>query len=265
MYKSVLFIIKLASLAAVTTITPVLADGNFKFKQVNGVVELFTSQGCSSCPPADAYIGKLKTKFSDKLVLTYAVSIWDYLGWKDKFANQKNTLRQRSYNHYIGLNSVYTPQFVVDGMVSAMGKIGVDKHNIVKKLSRSHLKLKNVKVPMSIVEDNMKLKIKIADAPKDLLKFQKSGQPLDATLWLVKYKTLAKVDIKSGENSGRAVGYNNVVGDFMPLGMWEGKPQEFTISFRDLKGMVGNLKTNKFAFLLQLDGVGAIVSAIKVN
>lgn len=238
------------------------AENKYEFSRVNGVVELFTSQGCSSCPPADAYMGALKKDDNSNLVLTYGVTIWDYLGWKDKFGTKKNTNRQKQYSHYMGLRSVYTPQSVIGGNVDAVGS---DRYKIPKSLKASHLKNTAYKVEMSVTEANMKLMINIGDAPKNIQKLQKNPKaPIDATLWLVKYKDVAKVDIKAGENGGKKIAYHNVVGDYMPLGMWDGKAQNFTISYRDLKGVVGDVATDKFAFLLQLDGVGPIVAAVKV-
>ena len=235
------------------------AAGKYNFKRVDGVVELFTSQGCSSCPPADAYMGDVKRGSKNHLALTYAVTIWDYLGWKDKFATAKNTDRQRKYSHYLRLGNVYTPQSVVNGATDAVGS---DRAKIGKNLKKSHLKNDNIYVPMKIEQDDMKLKIMLPTASSELLASRKN---FDATLWVVKYKNVAKVSIAAGENAGRDIEYHNVVGDFISLGMWEGKAQTFTIAHRDLQGMVGNLKTNKFAFLLQIDGVGPIISALKVN
>ena len=84
------------------------------------VVELFTSQGCSSCPPADAYLGKLADRH-DILPLAFHVNYWDYIGWKDPFASNIVTERQYSYGHALGLNMVYTPQMVIGGTHDAVG------------------------------------------------------------------------------------------------------------------------------------------------
>ena len=253
----------LTTILSLTTITSAVAEGDFKFKQVDGVLELFTSQGCSSCPPADALMGVLKKKHPNKLMLTYGVTIWDRLGWKDRFATVKNDNRQRSYSRYMGLRSIYTPQSVVDGRSDVVGS---HKSKISTYLKKSHLKQNKYHVPMTIVEDDMKLKIKVGAAPSALIDLKKDKHKmLDATLWLVKYRDVAQVNIEVGENAGRKINYYNVVGDFTPLGMWEGKPREFTVAFRDLKGTVGKLETNRFAFLLQLDGVGTIISALKTN
>lgn len=249
----------LLAAAAMAYMPSAFAAGKYNFQKVDGVVELFTSQGCSSCPPADAYMGDIRRGNKNKLALTYAVTIWDYLGWKDKFATVKNTNRQRSYSRYMRLGNVYTPQSVVNGATDA---IGSDRSKVGKHLKKSHLTNKNVYVPMKIAQDGKKVTISLPTASSELLASRKN---FDATLWLVKYKDVAKVSIAAGENAGRAIEYHNVVGDFTSLGMWEGKPQSFTIAHRDLSGMVGNLKTNKFALLLQIDGVGPIISAVKIN
>src|SRR5579859_3682195 len=84
------------------------------------VVELFTSQGCSSCPPADALLGELARR-GDVIALAYHVDYWDNLGWKDPFASRASTERQRSYSHALRLSGIYTPQMVIDGAVDAVG------------------------------------------------------------------------------------------------------------------------------------------------
>src|SRR5277367_5521376 len=84
------------------------------------VVELFTSQGCNSCPPADAYLGEL-AKRPDVLALSLHVDYWDYIGWRDPFAQHAFTLRQRDYSHALSERYVYTPQMVINGQLQGVG------------------------------------------------------------------------------------------------------------------------------------------------
>ena len=84
------------------------------------VVELFTSQGCSSCPPADALLGRL-AKRTDVIALSLPITYWDMLGWKDTLASEANTRRQKAYAAVMGHGAVYTPQIIVDGVLDVVG------------------------------------------------------------------------------------------------------------------------------------------------
>ncbi|MBT3306373.1 MAG: DUF1223 domain-containing protein, partial [Alphaproteobacteria bacterium] len=97
------------------------------------LVELFTSQGCSSCPPADAFLGEL-SKRSDVLALSVHVDYWDYIGWKDPFASPKNTERQRRYSKFLGMRYIYTPQLVIQG---ADHEVGSDRTKILAKIAKA--------------------------------------------------------------------------------------------------------------------------------
>ncbi len=245
-----------------TTISVPLAGEKYYFKPVTGVVELFSSQACGACLSAFNVMEQLGNEHSDKLMLTYGVTIWNSFGWVDRFATVKNTERQKNYNNYLGLKSVYTPQSIVGGQMDIAGS---SKQGINEYLKKSYLKQAKLRVPMSVNQDEMKLKIKVGDAPKGLKEFRNNNTPIDATLWLVKYKSSAQMDILTGENIGRIINYHNLVADFTPLGIWEGDAREFTVAIRDLDATVGQYKTDKFAFILQLDGVGAIISAVKIQ
>ena len=102
------------------------------------VVELFTSQGCSSCPPADALLGKL-SKRHDVLPLAFHVDYWDYIGWKDPYASKDATERQYGYGHALGLNMVYTPQMVIDG---SQDVVGSDESAVLRAITASTIRKK---------------------------------------------------------------------------------------------------------------------------
>jgi hypothetical protein len=156
------------------------------------VVELFTSQGCSSCPPADANLAELARR-PDVIALTLPVDYWDYLGWKDTLAHASFSARQRGYAHARGDRQVFTPQAVINGRISV---IGSDRVQIEQALRESALPLR-----VSLAENGAQASIMIeGEATRD---------PADLyVLPVVKART---VEIGRGENRGRTITYANVV------------------------------------------------------
>jgi hypothetical protein len=172
------------------------------------VVELFTSQGCSSCPPADTYIGEL-TQRSDVLALTFHVDYWDDLGWRDRFGLPDAVQRQRAYAKVLRLSSVYTPQVVVDGQDNFVG-------NDVKSISRALTRNRSgVPVALSVRDGEVLIDL---DA-------QQEGAPSDVLL--VAYLRTAVSPIGRGENAGRTLKEFNIVRDFHSLGRWAGQKQQY--------------------------------------
>jgi hypothetical protein len=149
------------------------------------VVELFTSQGCSSCPPANEFVGKL-SEDPEKLVLTYGVTYWDYLGWKDTFGNPKFTKRQRAYGQAFGAGNVYTPQIVLNGSAHSPRYTKRDVETMA---------LKESPVPVKLMEKEGKL---VLDTRADAV--------------VVTFKPgTQSVPVKAGENHGRTLKISNVV------------------------------------------------------
>jgi hypothetical protein len=168
------------------------------------VVELFTSQGCSSCPPADALLTSL-AESPDVVALAYHVDYWDYVGWKDTLGHASYSDRQRAYAQSWGSSRIYTPQMVVNGAKAVVGSRRHDVHQAVDQAS----------LPLSVdlVRDGGMLKITIpADTSLD-----------DATVWLVTYLGRTEVEIDRGDNAGKSIAYTQVVTGRQVLGMWEGK------------------------------------------
>lgn len=176
------------------------------------VVEMFTSQGCSSCPPADKLMETLAQR-KDLVALSFSVDIWDYLGWKDTLASPKFTYRQRTYATARGDGNVYTPQAVVNGMVHV---IGSDKAAIEHALKQTRRPVADDGISLSAKADGAVLKISAGTAA--------SPDLANGTLWLVTVRPKVDVNIKSGENSGRTLTYFNVVREMTPVGMWSGAP-----------------------------------------
>lgn len=215
--------------------------------QARSVVELFTSQGCSSCPPADRVIYEL-AKENDVLALAWHVDYWDYLGWKDTFASSENTRRQQAYAVSLGKSSVYTPQAIVNGRIDVVGSRGIAVRETMATMRDKDL---GPTVPISASVSSGMLKISV-DATEEAA---------DTTLWMVYYTDHAKVEVLRGENAGRELGYANVVRDIEMIGMV--KDRMLQTEFR-LKGL-GQRGYDSCALILQKtkdDGSpGAIVGA----
>jgi hypothetical protein len=175
------------------------------------VVELYTSQGCSSCPAADALLAKLAER-KDIVAISLSVDYWDYLGWKDTLANVKFTERQKAYAKVLGNGMVYTPQVVVNGAIEVNG---ANEDKIVAAIQKAAVsrKLSDVPVRLSFVGGKLIVEVGAASA----------GSPeKEATVWLAVMTPKVEVPIARGENRGKTVTYTNVVRELIPLGTWNG-------------------------------------------
>lgn len=178
------------------------------------VVELFTSQGCSSCLKADDLMGEVADR-PGILVLTYAVDYWDYLGWRDTFAKENHSARQRAYMKRMGGREVYTPQIVVNG-TSETAAIHADK---VDPLIRRAGRTKGLPSPQ--IRQRSETRVTIGSG-----RYPKGG----AEVWLVRYDPADQsVEIKRGENRGKTMVYHNVVRDLVRLGSWTGKARSYSL------------------------------------
>ncbi|MEO5335790.1 MAG: DUF1223 domain-containing protein [Magnetospirillum sp. WYHS-4] len=173
------------------------------------VVELFTSQGCSSCPPADAYLSELAGR-PEVLALSFHVDYWDYLGWKDPYATPDNTHRQRNYAKLFNLPYVYTPQMVVAGAVQTAG---TDRTTVDEALLRR--REREARSPAVELRRQGPEEV-IARLPA----LTGSGAGWD--LWLVAYDDEHLTQVRRGENQGRTIRNRNVVRGVDFLGSWEG-------------------------------------------
>lgn len=173
------------------------------------VVELFTSQGCSSCPPADALLTRLQQADPDLLPLDLHVTYWDRLGWKDPFSFAAVTARQREYSAGFGQNSVYTPQLVVDGRYQAVGS---DAEAVRQAIARARAAA--AAVPLSLVQDAGGLRVRAGAG---------AGR---GTLLLVGFDRTHTTPVRNGENDGRTLTETNVVRALVPAGAWSGQAVE---------------------------------------
>ncbi len=177
------------------------------------LVELFTSQGCSSCPAADQLAGDL-IKRDDLMLVSFNVDYWDYLGWKDTLARPEFTKRQRGYAKARGDGDVYTPQIVVNGEMHAVGSRKSQVETEISECSPSA-----AQVPLSIAIDSDAV---IVDAQAD-------HTLNEATLWLMSVAPKITVAIGRGENEGNSITYYNVVRSLTPMGMYHGSSGRFAM------------------------------------
>ena len=187
------------------------------------VIELFTSQGCSSCPPADKLLGELA---ADPSLVTISVPIdyWDYLGWKDTLADHRNTARQKAYAHARGDGQVYTPQVVVNGRLHALGS---DRSAIEKAIAKSHEDPATLSLPVKVTYANGGLAVALPE---------RSDTRVPAEIWIAGLASAITVVIKRGENKGKAITYHNVARRWVKLDTWNGKANTWTVPVRDLEG-----------------------------
>jgi hypothetical protein len=170
------------------------------------VVELFTSEGCSSCPPADALLAELATR-PDVLALSFDVDYWDRLGWKDPFSSPQATERQQRYARLLGIESVYTPQIVVDGRWEAVGS---DREAVAQLLDKA--RQQRAEVPITLAVDQGQARIGLGAGSGDV----------SATLWLIGFDRRRVDAVGSGENEGRTLTHIDVVRGFGAVGRFTG-------------------------------------------
>jgi hypothetical protein len=200
------------------------------------VIELFTSQGCSSCPAADKLFASYASR-DDVLALSYNVDIWDGLGWKDTLASHEYTERQRNYSVARGDGSVYTPQAIVNGRKHVVGS---DSRAIDGALTNG---MRELTVPVSLAQSGDTITVKVAEGAP--------GTP-HATLWLVMYDRTVTVPVGSGENAGRTITYNDVVRKLRPIAMWKGEEMSIDLG----KSEIEQAKVGRCAVLLQTEREG---------
>jgi hypothetical protein len=183
------------------------------------LVELFTSEGCSSCPPADALLGRLgrtqPVRGADIIVLEEHVDYWDRLGWKDPFSSEAATARQNEYGEAFGGGQVYTPQMVVDGHSEFVGSSENDALRAIRTSSQTS-----------------KPKVQLSWGKEDMLAIHINAQnnaarDKEAEVFLVLSENRLHSDVKRGENAGRALAHDGVTRQFLPLEKIKSADSEF--------------------------------------
>ena len=188
------------------------------------VVELFTSQGCSTCPPADRLLGQLSEN-PDILTLTFPIDYWDYLGWKDSNARPEYSHRQRAYARARGDNAVFTPQMIVNGRVAVIGSREDEVRAAMRGLDEAGSK-PSLTVSARIEGDRL-----VVDLPEAA-----KGGDNRATLWVASYLKPQTVHVGAGENRDQTIVYHNVVDRWQVAALWEGKPAKVELPLSEIVG-----------------------------
>jgi hypothetical protein len=234
-----------AAVATLVVSTGVAANDG-ELRKPLPVVELFTSQGCSSCPAADALFATYAQR-EDVVALSLSVDYWDYLGWKDTLASGKFTARQRAYAARRGDGEVYTPQVVVNGSVRAVGSdrqaIGRAVEIAAKRCDES-----TVKIGLDVTASAMQIALSQTAPP---------AQPVEATVWVAVVRPEVAVTITKGENRGKKVTYHNVVRELIPVGLWDGDEEKLTLDRAAIMTSPGD----RSAVLVQQGKGGPIIAA----
>ena len=212
------------------------------------VVELFTSQGCSSCVPADAYFGEL-AKRPDVIALGFHVDYWNYIGWADPFAKPWASKRQREYQESLKTRFVYTPQVVVDGAAEVVGS---DDEKCDALIDAAKTKAEPRPTLALHWRDDGALAVDVGAGESP------AGQP--ATLWLVGYDSEHTTPVLRGENGGHTLTDYHPVRSYSQLGKWAGWSAEFIVPAAQVK----TLGNGGIAVLLQEHGIGPILAAAQI-
>lgn len=207
------------------------------------VVELFTSEGCSSCPPADALLGELAQR-PDIVPLAFHVDYWDYIGWKDPYASPANTRRQHDYVAALRLHMPYTPQMVVDGHIDVVGSERGDVEAAIGKAAAQP------KLKISIEKEGAGYRVAIpAAAPP--------GAP--ATVWLALFDRERETRIARGENGGRTLKEYNIVRAWRQIATWDGQALSLPLT------MPAGTQQDGCAIIVQSGPVGPVLGAALVK
>jgi len=189
------------------------------------LVELFSSQGCSACPPADRFMAELAAR-DDVIALAMHVDYWDYIGWKDSFASPEFTERQRAYARVNGRSMVYTPEMIINGADDVMGTHPKDVAALIERHQAAPSP-----VELTVKRRNGTLSVRAVAEP------QAEGR---CTVRLVRYRPEATVDIRKGENAGRTLTYTNVATGIEEVTQWDmHRPLDIEVPFDgELPGVV---------------------------
>ncbi|MDE1936067.1 thioredoxin family protein [Bradyrhizobium sp.] len=203
--------------AIVAVVRPVAAT------EPRAVVELFTSQGCSSCPPADKIIGEL-AKDPSVIALSMPIDYWDYLGWKDTLADARFSARQKAYSRMRGDRDVYTPQAIINGEVHVVGS---DRAGIERAIGATRKSDGVMSVPVSMKLSGGHIMVSVADAGK-------TSAATHGEVWIYSISKAVPISIARGENHGRELTYYNVVRNVLKVGDWNGTAGSWTVPLENI-------------------------------
>jgi hypothetical protein len=198
-----------------------LAPGAATARRTPVVVELFTAQGCVSCNKANEVIARLVAR-PDVITLTWPVDYWDYLGWKDTFAEPEFTDRQRAYEAPLGLRDVYTPQVVIAGEGQASGDDAAAVDDLVARARRG-----SSQSPDIVFQTHARVAVGLGRRPH-----------APAEVWLIRYEASpGEVEVKAGDNRGARLTETDVVRQAVKLGRWKGRPEVYKVPAADQEGL----------------------------
>ncbi len=251
------------------------------------VVELYTSQGCNSCPPADLLLGRLAQR-PGVIALSLPITYWDMLGWKDSLASDANTRRQKAYAAAMGHGGVYTPQIIVDGVADVVGsRAGAVEAAIAERraelaqadLARAQARTARVEadaeraadaahavpaampmmlavpapvdpvVPVALSETPQETHIEIGGVPGER----------NATVWMFHFRSAVSVNIPNGENAGHTITYHNVANDPRAVGVYRGKALSLVLP------KAGGVPSDGVAVIVQQGGYGHVLGAAMIS
>jgi hypothetical protein len=198
-----------------------IATSGLAVAEPKALIELFTSQGCSSCPPADKLLGELAADPS-LIAISDPIDYWDYLGWKDTLAMPGHSARQRAYAHVRGDREVYTPQVVVNGSADVLGS---DRTAIERAVAQTDQKAAVMSLPVLLSLGGNVLNINV----------QARGGGHPGEVWLCPLAHTVTVAIGRGENHGHTITYHNVVRGWIKLDDWNGLDANWTTPISDIK------------------------------
>jgi hypothetical protein len=186
------------------------------------VVELFTSQGCSSCPPADKIIGQLSNDPSI-IALSMPIDYWDYLGWKDTLADARFSARQRAYSKMRGDREVYTPQVVVNGSAHVLGSDLAGIETAIDKTAKGNSVMS---VPVTMALSGKQINVSVAASKQPAVSH--------GEVWICSISKSVPISIGRGENRGQEITYHNVVRNLLKVGDWNGSPESWTVPLENI-------------------------------
>jgi hypothetical protein len=186
------------------------------------VVELFTSQGCSSCPPADKIIGEL-ARDPSVIALSMPIDYWDYLGWKDTLADARFSARQKAYSRVRGDRDVYTPQVVVNGSIHLIGSDREGIEGAIDDTTKTG-SVMSVPVTLSIVGKQINVSVAASKVPS----------AAHGEVWICSISKAVPISIGRGENSGREITYHNVVRNLLKVGDWNGSSGSWSVPLENI-------------------------------
>ena len=214
------------------------------------VIELFTSQGCSDCPAADRIVSEL-AKRTDVLALSLPITYWDMLGWKDTFATEANTYRQKSYAKTMNRSGIYTPQIIVDGKLDVVGN---QRERVMAAIAARHAQIATetpINLALGIASNRVEIAIPAAARTKEKTL---------ATIWVMRTLSNATVNVQQGENKNHKLNYANLVRELHRAGEWTGEAMKI-----DLPIATGKSKHDGVAVVLQSQDYGQILAAAMIK